>query len=554
MTLPHLVLGGFMGAGKTTVGRIVAARAGVPFVDLDEAILVLAAAAGHPFPSTAALFTTLGQATFRRHEAEALARALDAAPPTVIATGGGALVDPSSRARALAEARVVTLDAPPEVLLSRIAAPGQPRRSLIQDAPDPTEAARALLATRAAAYSEAHATVATDVPTPEEAAMAVERAWGPEALVVRLAERSYPVRFTGAEDAGAIVADVLAALRPTRWMLVTDTTVDALWGPAFLAAASRVPPPAAVVRLEPGERHKTLSAIEPILSAAIASGLDRSSVIVAHGGGVVSDMAGFAAAILLRGVRWVSVPTTLLAMSDAAIGGKTGVDVGAAKNAAGAFHQPSAVVIDPRRVATETDRAFTSGLAEIVKSAAIADAPLVDFLEREIAALRARSLPELERALSSSARVKASIVAADERETGVAGAARILLNFGHTLGHALEAAGGFERWTHGEAVSLGMVAALRAGVALGVTPPEDADRLVALLAALGLPVHLPRTDVEAALPYLTLDKKRSAGAVRAIFLTALGAAAPRALPLADLESLFRMLPHDDLTGATPGHT
>lgn len=538
MNLPHLVLGGIMGAGKTTIGRLLATRAGVPFVDLDAAVLDVAATEGHAVSTVAALFAELGEPTFRRLEAEALTRALAASSPTVIATGGGALVDPASRRRALTSARVVTLTAPPATLLARLTAPDQPRRPLLEA--DPEAALRALLADRSPAYAEAHATIATDA-APDDVAGAVLRAWRSPSVLVPLGERSYPVRFTGDAEAGTLLADVLDVLRPTRWLLVTDTTVDTQWGaPLAGALTSRGSPhvPAATVRLTPGERHKTLAAVEHILHTALEAGLDRGSVIVAHGGGVAGDMAGFAAAIFLRGVRWISVPTTLLSMADAAIGGKTGIDLGLAKNAVGAFHQPSAVIIDPRRTLTEAPRAFTGGLAEIVKSAAIADPVLLTHLERHVEILRAPPSPPLtvlETALAAATSIKASIVAADERETGL----RALLNFGHTLGHALEASGGFERWTHGEAVSLGMVAALRAGVALHLTPPTAAQRIITLLTSVGLPTRLPLSEIEAALPFLTLDKKRSGASVRAIFLTDIGRAVAHPLPLSTLATLYR---------------
>ncbi len=610
MALPHLVLSGFMATGKTTVGRALSERASVPFVDTDARVVAAARASGAPVATVADVFTILGEPTFRRLEAAALARALEAPPPTVIAVGGGALLDPESRARALAAARVVTLTAPIDTLLARLERGTDPRRPLLEarprdaapatsgDAPatsgDGAPALRgrieALLAARAACYAEAHATIATDDDgrSIEHVAEAVERAWRAPALVVPLGARSYPVRFAGEAEAGTLVRDILDALRPSSWFHVTDTTVEPLWRARFLRATSgdrspaasgdRSPaagaPPLACVSLAPGEREKHLAAVEPILRALVDAGADRGSVVVAHGGGVVSDMAGFAAAILLRGVRWISVPTTLLSMADAAIGGKTGVDLGPAKNAIGAFHQPSAVVIDVRHVATETPRAFTSGLAEIAKAGAIADPALIALLERAAAAAVAgstdgqravtatlhplaageaagstkgspavtatlhhrlsRDVGFLEEAVFRAAAVKARIVAIDERESGP----RALLNFGHTLGHALEAAGGFERWTHGEAVALGIVGALRAGCALGLTPRADADRLVALLGALGLPIDLRRPEIEAALPFLALDKKRRGAAVRAVFLTAIGSAVTHDLPLAELARLY----------------
>lgn len=548
MPLPHLVLSGITTAGKSTVGRLVADRTGAPFLDLDAAVLDAARAAGTPFLSVAALFETLGEPAFRRLEAAALAAALAAPKPTVIAAGGGALVDPDSRRLALLSARVITLTAAPATVAARARATSEPRRPLLETAADPEAAARALLTARAAAYAQAHATLATDHTAPADVAEAVLRAWEAPSVLVPLGDRSYPVRFAGRADAGAIVADILTALRPSRWLLVTDTTVDELWGAAFSAASAPAGPPSAIVRLTPGERHKTLDPVHHILRTALDAGLDRRSVIVAHGGGVTSDIAGFAAAILLRGVRWISAPTTLLSMADAAIGGKTGVDLGPAKNAIGAFHQPSAVVIDPRRTTTETPRAFTSGLAEIVKTGAIASATLIDLLERHTAVFKnhtspldkTATLPILEQALLATASIKAAIVAGDERETNdtTTSAPRAILNFGHTLGHALEAAGQFERFTHGEAVSLGMAAALRVGQHLQITDPAHAGRLIALLHALGLPAHPDPADIRAALPFLSLDKKRTATTIRAVLMPHIGAAVLRDLPIAELTDLY----------------
>jgi 3-dehydroquinate synthetase len=257
-------------------------------------------------------------------------------------------------------------------------------------------------------------------------------------------------------------------------------------------------------------------------------------VVIGHGGGVVTDIAGFAAATLLRGVRWVPVPTTLLAMVDASVGGKTGVDLGPAKNAVGAFHQPSGVVVDVASVATESPRAYASGLAEVVKSAAIGDAELLDRLEAEADAVLLRSPGRVEELAFRSVAVKAAIVARDELESGD----RALLNFGHTVGHALEAEGGFTRLTHGEAVALGMVAALRVGIAEGVTSPALADRVVRLLGRLGLPTDLDAQPLGSALPLVALDKKRRRGAIRFVLLRAPGDAVVREIDPAALPRLL----------------
>jgi shikimate kinase/3-dehydroquinate synthase len=225
-------------------------------------------------------------------------------------------------------------------------------------------------------------------------------------------------------------------------------------------------------------------------------------------------------------------------MVDASVGGKTGVDLGPAKNAVGAFHQPSGVVIDVAHVRTETARAFASGLAEVVKSACVGDPELFALLEAEAPRVVARELDLVEELALRSVAVKAAIVARDERESGD----RALLNFGHTVGHALEAEGGFTRLTHGEAVGLGMVAMLRAGEVLGVTGAGVTERVMSLLERLGLPVDLGAQPLGAALRFVALDKKRRAGAVRAVLLREVGVPLLREIPLGVLPDLLGVPP------------
>jgi len=520
-----LLLNGFMGAGKSTVGRLVAARVGVPFVDLDEAI---EAAAGM---TVAAIFAAEEEAGFRRREAEALATAISG-PPKVVALGGGALLDRARRREALARAVVVTLGAKVETLTARTRGAGRP---LLDTAPHASRDARVreLLEARGEAYAEAHARVETDGRSPEEVAEAVLAAWARPAVAVPLGARSYAVRFAAGEP--EVAAGAVAALRGSGVFLVTDENVHRLWGAGFAAAlAAAGCAPRVTVVLPPGEEHKRLATVERALSAMVEAGADRDAVVVGHGGGVITDMAGLAASLLLRGVRWAAVPTTLLAMVDASVGGKTGVDLGPAKNAVGSFHQPSAVVVDTAHVTTETDRAYRSGLAEVVKSAALGDADLFARMEAEAEAVGARESRLVSELARRSVAVKAAIVARDERESGE----RALLNLGHTVGHALEAEGGYTRLTHGEAVSLGMVAALRLGTALGVTPAETATRVEALLGRLGLPVDLEAQPLAAALPLIELDKKRRSGAIRFVLLRALGEAVVHPLPADRIRALL----------------
>jgi shikimate kinase/3-dehydroquinate synthase len=503
-----------MGTGKSTVGRIVADRAGVPFLDLDEAI---EQEAGESIP---AIFAGEGEASFRSLEASVLRKVLDEPGARVVALGGGALVDPASRLAAIERARIVTLLADPETIANRTAGSARP---LLEIAPTPFVISarlariRDLLARRAPAYAEAHAQIRTDGRTPDAVAAAVHQAWLEQTHLVPLGLRSYPVRITS--RAPEALFELASALHPSAVYLITDTTVRDLWGTPLLGGLEGLGVPVALsIPIEPGEPSKRLAVIEHLLSTLIAAGADRDALVLGHGGGVVSDIAGFTAATLFRGVRWAVVPTSLLAMVDASIGGKTGVDLGEAKNAVGAFHQPSAVFIDPAHVATETSRAYRSGLAEVVKSACVGDAPLFDLLEREADAALARDPLLVAELVSRSAALKVSIIGRDERESGD----RAFLNFGHTLGHALEAQGGYARLTHGEAVALGMVGALLVGRDLGITEPTAVDRVTRLLARLGLPTDLAAEPVADAIRLLARDKKRRGSTLRAVLLRRIG--------------------------------
>ncbi len=519
-----LLVGGFMGVGKSTVARRAAELARLPLVDLDAAI---EARAGKPI---ATIFADDGEPAFRALEAAELTAALAAEGPAIIALGGGALVDPARRRAALGGAFVVTLTARADTLAGRTA---DATRPLLAGAADRSERIRELLNARAHVYAEAHAQVPTDDQSVDSIAEAVLRAWEHPTLTVALGRRSYTVQLT--MGAPSVLADVVKKLRPSAVFVVTDENVQRFWGDGLGAALAAAGVAArATVVLHPGEEHKRLAAVEQALTAMVEAGADRDCLVVGHGGGVVTDIAGFTAATLLRGVRWLAAPTTLLAMVDASVGGKTGVDLGLAKNAVGAFHQPSAVVIDAAHVTTETARAYISGLAEVVKSAAIGDPTLFALLEAEAPGILARELPRVEELVYRSIAVKAEIVARDERESGD----RALLNFGHTIGHALEAQGGFTRLTHGEAVSLGMVAMLRAGEALGVTDAIDAARIIALLDRLGLPVDLDAQPLAAALGFVALDKKRRGAGVRAVFLRGIGSTFVRETPLAALPGLL----------------
>jgi len=271
--------------------------------------------------------------------------------------------------------------------------------------------------------------------------------------------------------------------------------------------------------LPAGEQEKTLARLGDVMSALAALGASRDATVVALGGGVVGDLAGFAAACWMRGVRFVQLPTTLLAMVDSSVGGKTAVDLPQGKNLVGAFHQPAAVLADVATLDTLPPRELRAGLAEVVKYGAIGDPAFFGWLEQNAQALLARDADALAHAIATSCAHKAGIVVRDETEQGE----RMLLNFGHTFGHAIETEQGYGGLLHGEAVAVGMVLAARLSADLGRAPWSDTARLAALLGRLELPVELPPgLSGEALLARMRLDKKAVSGAVRLILWTGLG--------------------------------
>ncbi len=272
--------------------------------------------------------------------------------------------------------------------------------------------------------------------------------------------------------------------------------------------------------LPDGERHKTLATASRVFDALVEQRFNRDAVLVALGGGVVGDVGGFAAACYQRGIRFVQLPTTLLAQVDSSVGGKTGVNHPGGKNLIGAFHQPVAVVADTDCLGTLADRELRAGLAEVVKYGCIADAALFEWLERSVPRLLAREPEALAEAIGRSCEIKAAIVARDEREDGV----RAILNFGHTFGHAIEAATGYERYLHGEAVAIGLAIAADLSARIGLVDRSVPQRLRALLRAAGLALEAPRIGAARARALIGMDKKVRGGAVRLVLLAGLGVA------------------------------
>jgi 3-dehydroquinate synthase len=336
-----------------------------------------------------------------------------------------------------------------------------------------------------------------------------------DTLRVELGSRSYPIVI----GSGLIArADLLAQHVPGRdVLLVTNTTVGPLYSAALRAGLGdrRI----VEVTLPDGESHKTLVTVSRMLDVLVANRFARDATVLALGGGVVGDMAGFAAACYQRGVAYVQVPTTLLAQVDSSVGGKTGVNHPGGKNLIGAFHQPAAVIADTDTLKTLPPRELRAGLAEVIKYGLICDEALFGWLEQNMDALLAHDAAALSHIIRRSCEIKAEIVGRDEREQGD----RALLNLGHTFGHALESTTGYTRWLHGEAVGAGLLMAATMSRESGLLQADYVERLRRLLVRTGLPTEARDLGADAVLEHMRIDKKVKSGRIRLVLLRSIGA-------------------------------
>lgn len=508
----ELVVVGLPGSGKTAVGKRVAARRGAAFVDLDEAIEL---AAGARVPE---VFANEGEAGFRGRERAAIEAlgAPDAGPELhrVIAPGGGAIVDPRNRWQLFRGRRVVWLDVRPEVVAQRLRR-SPTVRPLIAGR-DPMGAIRDLAANRQRFYGTATrvAGVAEMASVVDAVEAALDAPAAPGTVLLRADTRVGRIVL----GEGMLAAELDAALHvleARRAILVSEPGAWAAVGQGLARDLATAGWSVEHLLLPQGEAAKRLSVIEDAAGELARLRVERREPIVAVGGGALGDAAGFLAATYLRGTPFMQVPTTLVAQLNSSIGGKTGVDLDAGKNLVGAFHQPAAIVIDISVLASLDVRQRRAALGEAVKMAALGDERLFETLEAAGAAIATGDREAVEsgalaEVVERAAWAKVEVVLADEREAG----GRIALNLGHSLGHAIEAAAGFHDLLHGEAVAYGLRAAARIGVARGVTPPEQAERMERLLDALELGVTPLSLDLDEVLDLLLIDKKHANGALR----------------------------------------
>jgi shikimate kinase/3-dehydroquinate synthase len=516
-----IVLVGLMGAGKTSIGRRLAARLGLPFRDADTEI---EAAAGCTVPE---LFARYGEAAFRDGERRVIRRLLSA-EPLVLAFGGGAFLDPSTRATVRDEAVSVWLRCQLPTLLRRVA--GRDHRPLLQGG-DRSEIMRDLMERRYPVYAEADIIVDCGEETPDATTnkvLAAVLGWRrPRRLSVALSSGAYDVVIGDGllGRAGAYLAPVLAQKRA---VVVTDETVAELHLATLRAGLAEAAIEASEIVVKPGEASKNLETFAGVVDGLLAARVERRTAVIALGGGVIGDLAGFAAAATLRGLPFVQMPTTLLSQVDSSVGGKTGINTARGKNLIGAFHQPRIVLADTATLGTLPPRELRAGYAEVVKAGLIGDAAFFDWCEAHGSEVIGGEREAQAEAIRRACAFKAAVVGDDEREEKPSDG-RALLNLGHTFGHALEAEYGYGGGIlHGEAVAVGIGLAFRLSARLGLCPYDDAERVVAHIGAMGLPSELGmlnrRFSAAALIGHMRRDKKVQDGALKFVLTRGIGQA------------------------------
>jgi 3-dehydroquinate synthase len=518
----NIILGGFMATGKSSVGRRLAIVLGYDFLDLDT---LIAAEEGMPISQ---LFTTRGEKSFRALETRMVER-VAGRTGCVVATGGGTIVNPRNLETLKRSGVVVALTADPDTILARIG-PTEDRPMLWGG--DKRERVRLLLEQRAEAYAKADLIVDASARTIDHVVnhileflslhhviarrTTINLPSMAESFRITLGPRSHEVIIGPGllGEVGRLVKDLGLA---QTGILLTNPEDNRLFGERVVRSLADAGFTVRCVELAEREEAKGLETLGWLYRQMAAERLERRSPVFALGGVVTGEIAGFAAATYLRGLPLIQIPTSPIAQVDTSIGGKVAVNLPEGKNLVGAFYQPRQVITDVEALVSLPARDFRAGLAEVVKIAAIRDRDLFEYLEKNVEEVLSQDLRALVRFVRRACEIKASIVEADEWETDV----RSILNFGHTVGHAVEAATGYQGPNHGEAVAMGMVVAARMAVLRRICPAEALDRLKKLLQAFGLPTSLP-VDAAEVLRFVRYDKKIQDRQVRFVLLKDIG--------------------------------
>lgn len=529
-----------MGTGKSEVGKTLARALGYAFVDVDTEIEKRAGM------KISGIFASRGEAEFRGIETDVI-RELSRRKRTVIATGGGAVVNPDNRTSLREGGAIVCLTASIKTILHRVR--GNKDRPLLT-VEDPERRIRELLEARRPFYEQADIMLATDGKRPKEIAeeiiervaqLSAEQRKGQRGMkamhkvVVKLGSRSYPIGI-GSGILDRLGEQMVPFGFSPKVGVVSNPTVFKLYGERVLQSLRNAGFDPFPLLIPDGEKFKNLKSVETLLTRLLEERLDRKSCLVALGGGVIGDITGFVASLYMRGISFVQAPTTLLAQVDSSVGGKTGVNHPLGKNMIGAFHQPRLVWIDTATLRTLPQRELLCGIAEVIKYGIIWDESFFAFLEQHREALLGLDPAVLAQVVKTSCSIKAQVVAKDEREGGL----RAILNYGHTVGHAIETETEYKQFLHGEAVAIGMVIAAELAQRLKLIDKVSVQKIRTLVGAYGLPVDIPAgLDAERLCMHMKIDKKAESGKVTFVLPERIGAV--RVVKDVDISAIKRVL-------------
>ena len=504
-----IVLTGFMGTGKTSVGKELGKKLGYKFIDTDVLIEV------REKKPISLIFKEKGEDYFRKIE-QAVVKEVSRMNNIVIATGGGVIKNKSNMENLGRRGIIIWLQADPGIILKRVMLEGGKRPLL--EVEEPLKEIDKLLTERTPLYMQADVPVDTNYITPEETAEEVMEllALDSQYVTVDLKERTYDI-VIGSKILNKLGLR-LREFRPSRVAIISNKTVFPIYKDAILRSLNDFNISPEVILIPDGEEYKDFSSINHIFGELLNKRFDRNSLLIAFGGGVVGDITGFAASTYMRGIRYVQVPTTLLSQVDSSVGGKTGVNHPLGKNMIGTFYQPSLVMIDIDTIRTLPKGEFSAGMAEIIKYGVIADRALFSYLENNRENIL--SLGDgLIKIIKRSCEIKAGIVSKDEKETGL----RAILNFGHTIGHAVETATGYKRFLHGEAVAIGMCLAADLAVRMNIFKNKDSERIKKLVELYKLPTAIPdNISPSDIINAMEIDKKIQRGKIRFVLPESIG--------------------------------
>lgn len=504
-----IVLTGFMGTGKTSVGREISRKLGYRFIDTDVLIEDREGCA------ISVIFKEKGEDYFRKLEEDVIV-VVSKDDNVVIATGGGVIKNRENVENLRRRGIIIWLKTSPEIILKRIMTEGGKRPLL--DVKEPLNEINKLLNERTVFYKLGDTTIDTDYITPEEAAEEIIEKLGLDLQTVKvdLGERSYEI-IIGSKTIRKLGLRI-KELRPSKVAVISNETIFPLYKDAFLNSLRAYDIVPEVFLIPDGEEYKDSSWVNHLHGELLKARLDRSSVLIAFGGGVIGDITGFVASTYMRGIRFVQVPTTLLAQVDSSVGGKTGVNHPLGKNMIGTFYQPSLVMIDIDTLKTLPRREFYAGMAEVIKYGVIVDRDFFDFLVRNRDDIVSHG-DSIIHIIKRSCEIKAYVVSKDEREAGL----RAILNFGHTVGHAVETVTEYKRYLHGEAIAIGMVAAAKLAVRAGMFDQNGVDVIKELIRLYDLPVDMPGDlAIDDILSAMEIDKKVRAGKLSFILPESIG--------------------------------